>query len=57
VVAVDGTKVHANASQQRNRGYEQIVRDILAEADAIDHRADAPMDALRRIGNHLGGWG
>ncbi len=40
VIAVDGTKVHANASQQRNRDYEQIARDILAEADAIDREED-----------------
>ena len=40
VVAVDGTKVHANASQQRNRDYEQIAKDILAEADAIDGEED-----------------
>src|SRR6266581_1228867 len=32
VIAIDGTKVHANASQHSNRDYEQIARDILAEA-------------------------
>jgi hypothetical protein len=40
VIAVDGTKVHANASQNRNRDYEQIARDILAEADAVDREED-----------------
>ena len=36
VVAIDGTKVHASASQHTTRGYEQIAREILAEADAVD---------------------
>ncbi len=40
VMAVDGTKVHANASQHSNRDYEQIARDILAEADAVDREED-----------------
>src|SRR3954454_11935859 len=31
VIAVDGTKVHANASSHANRDYEQIAREILAE--------------------------
>src|SRR3954462_2855314 len=29
VIAVDGTKVHASASQQANRDYEQLAREIL----------------------------
>jgi hypothetical protein len=33
---VDGTKVHADASHHANRDYEQIAREILAEADADD---------------------
>jgi hypothetical protein len=36
VVAIDGTKVHANASQHATRSYEDIAREILAEADAVD---------------------
>jgi transposase len=40
VIAVDGTKVHANASQHSSRDYEQIAREILAEADAIDRAED-----------------
>jgi transposase len=40
VIAVDGTKVHANASHHANRDYEQIARDILAEADAVDRAED-----------------
>jgi transposase len=40
VIAVDGTKVHANASQHASRDYEQIAREILAEADAIDQAED-----------------
>jgi transposase len=40
VVAIDGTKVHANASRTANRSYEQIARDILAEAAETDRRED-----------------
>jgi transposase len=40
VVAIDGTKVHANASQHATRSYEEIAREILAEADAIDAAED-----------------
>jgi transposase len=40
VVAIDGTKVHANASQHATRGYEEIAREILAEADAVDAAED-----------------
>jgi transposase len=36
VIAVDGTKVHANASNHANREYRQIAKEILAEADRID---------------------
>jgi transposase len=40
VIAIDGTKVHANASRHSNRDYEQIAREILAEADAVDGEED-----------------
>ena len=40
VVAIDGTKIAANASRVANRGYEQIAREILAEAAEIDRRED-----------------
>jgi hypothetical protein len=40
IVAVDGTKVHANASERATCDYEQIARDALAEADAIDAEED-----------------
>jgi transposase len=36
VLAIDGTKVHANASQHATRSYEDVAREILAEADAVD---------------------
>jgi len=41
VVALDGTKVHANASGQANRSYRQIAEEMLAEADAVDAAEDA----------------
>jgi len=40
VVAIDGTKLHANASQHATRDYEQIAREILEEADAVDREED-----------------
>src|SRR3954465_14447603 len=40
MIAVDGTKVAANASVQATRDYERIAREILAEADAVDAEED-----------------
>jgi transposase len=40
VIAVDGTKVHANASERATRGYEAIAREILQDAAAVDAEED-----------------
>ena len=40
VVAIDGTKVLANASRDANVDYEQIAREIVAEAQAVDAAED-----------------
>ena len=40
VLAVDGMKMHANASHHANRDYEQLAREILEEAKAIDAAED-----------------
>jgi transposase len=40
VIAVDGTKVHANASHHNNVDFERLARAILAEADRIDGEED-----------------
>jgi len=40
VIAVDGTKVKANASRDANLGYGEVVREILKEADEIDRAED-----------------
>jgi hypothetical protein len=40
VVAIDGTKVHANASQHATRDYEQIAREIVEEAGRVDAEED-----------------
>jgi hypothetical protein len=40
VVAIDGTKIVANASMDANREFGQIAREILAEAAEIDRRED-----------------
>jgi len=40
VVAIDGTKVHANASHHSNLDYEQLAREIIKEAGEIDAAED-----------------
>src|SRR3954451_14193015 len=40
MIAVDGTKLAANAAPQATRDYEQIAREILAEADTVDAAED-----------------
>ena len=40
VIAVDGTKVHANASRNENVDYEQLAREIVEEAKAVDAAED-----------------
>jgi transposase len=40
VVAIDGTKIAANAARTANRSYEQIAREMLAEAAEGDRRED-----------------
>ena len=40
VIAIDGTKVHANASHHCNLDYEQLAREILKEAEALDAAED-----------------
>jgi transposase len=47
VIALDGTKIHANASGLANRTYEQIAAEILAEADAVDAAEDAQFGDAR----------
>ena len=44
LVAVDGTKLAANASRDANRTAEQIAKQILAEAAATDAAEDADAD-------------
>jgi Transposase domain (DUF772) len=40
VIAVDGTKVQANASRDENLDYERLAREIVEEAKAVDAAAD-----------------
>src|SRR3954453_13858779 len=47
LIAVDGTKVAANAAPQATREYEQIAREILAQADAADAEEDAQLGDAR----------
>jgi transposase len=41
LLAVDSTKLHANASRDATRTYEQLAKEILEEADAVDAEEDA----------------
>jgi transposase len=47
VIALDGTKLHAAASGQANRGYGQIARELLEEAAAVDAAEDAAFGERR----------
>src|SRR3954462_11367390 len=47
VVAVDGTKMAANASSDSNRDFGRIAREILAEAAEIDRREDELYGSVR----------
>ncbi len=47
VIAIDGTKVHANASRDANLDYEQIAREILEEAQAVDAAEDEAFGEAR----------
>ena len=47
VIALDSTKMAANASGLANRTYEQIAAEILAEADAVDAAEDAVFGEAR----------
>jgi transposase len=48
IVAVDGTKLAANAAPQATRDYQQIAKEILAEADAVDAQEDGEFGEARR---------
>ena len=64
VLAVDGTKVHANASRDATRDYDQIAAEVLAEADAVDRAEDEQFGEARgdelpaQLSTHQGrrGW-
>jgi transposase len=47
VIAVDGTKLAANAAVQATHDYAQIAREILEEADAVDAEEDAQFGDTR----------
>jgi len=47
VIAIDGTKVHANANRDRTMGYEQLARTIVEEAIAVDAAETAALGERR----------
>ena len=47
VIAIDGTKVHANASRDANLDYEQLAREILEEAKAVGAAEDEAFGEAR----------
>jgi transposase len=46
-IAIDGTKVSANANRDRTTSYQQIAREIVTEAIATDAAEDAAHGSLR----------
>jgi transposase len=40
VIAIDGTKIKANATMDQNRDYRQLASEILAEAEEVDRQED-----------------
>jgi transposase len=46
-IAIDGTKIKANASKDRNRTYESIVLDILEQAERADRDDDQELGSAR----------
>ena len=64
VLAVDGTKVHADASRDATRDYDRVAAEILAEADAVDRAEDERLGEARgdelpgQLSTHQGrrGW-
>jgi transposase len=48
VVAIDGTKLLANASRDANLDYEQIAREILEEVQAVDAAEDEAFGGVAR---------
>jgi transposase len=47
LLAVDSTKLHANASRDQTRTYEQLAKEILEQADAVDADEDERFGARR----------
>jgi len=47
VIAIDGTKMRANASQHAARDYEQLAREILGEAARVDLEEDEQFGEAR----------
>jgi transposase len=52
MIAIDGSKVSANASQESTRGYEQIVAELLERAELTDGQEDQ-LYGDRRGGDEL----
>lgn len=55
LIAIDGTKLTANASRDASMTAEQIAAEILAEADATDAAEDIEQGAHRSDGHGAGG--
>jgi hypothetical protein len=48
LLAVDGMKLHAKASQQANRDYRRMAEELLEEAERIDREEDERFGKDRR---------
>src|SRR3954469_14007481 len=47
IVAIDGSKIAANASREANRDYERLAREIIEDARAVDAAEDERFGDLR----------
>jgi transposase len=48
LIAIDGMKLHANASQHANRDYRRIAEELLSEAERVDREEDERFGEQRR---------
>ena len=48
LIAIDGTKLHANASQHANRDFRRIAEELLSDAERVDREEDERFGEQRR---------
>ena len=48
LIAIDGMKLHANASQHANRDFRRIAEELLSDAERVDREEDERFGEQRR---------